>query len=156
MRFGLLALIFIPFVLLVFSGCSECKPDCNGRCCGDDGCGGTCSHKCPDVAYWECDPNTCECIRNIYPDCAGRCCGDDGAGGECPDECPEGTHCDPYVCVCERDQCTTKDDCIPGKCCVGDECQWPDCSELECGPDPVCGKECGPCPVGDCIDGICQ
>ncbi len=34
----------------------------------------------------------------------------------------------------------------------------PDCSELECGPDPICGEECGPCDSSApaCNDGTCE
>jgi len=33
----------------------------------------------------------------------------------------------------------------------------PDCTGLECGPDPVCGTECGPCGGGQqCTDGVCE
>ena len=32
----------------------------------------------------------------------------------------------------------------------------PACGSLLCGPDPVCGVECGPCPSGQkCVDGLC-
>lgn len=33
----------------------------------------------------------------------------------------------------------------------------PDCTNLQCDPDPVCGEECGPCSeiTDDCINGVC-
>lgn len=31
----------------------------------------------------------------------------------------------------------------------------PDCSSIECGPDPNCGIACGTCARGDCVDGFC-
>jgi hypothetical protein len=55
----------------------ECVPDCTGKECGDDGCGGSCG---------TCGTNeTCQnfqCVGCI-PNCAGKECGDDGCGGSC-------------------------------------------------------------------------
>ena len=58
-----------------------CTPDCNGKACGDDGCGGSCgscagAELCNGLGTCY-DPNQCT------PDCAGKECGDDGCGGGC-------------------------------------------------------------------------
>lgn len=90
-----------------------CQPDCAGKTCGDDGCGGSCG-VCDDgnpctnniciangICMYEnkanetpCEGGKCingECV--CQSDCAGKECGDDGCGGVC------GT-CDPiYTCV---------------------------------------------------------
>ena len=59
------------------SGGCVCVPDCTGRECGDDGCGGTCG-ECP--AGRECGADgRCFCAEN----CVGRTCGDDSCGGTC-------------------------------------------------------------------------
>lgn len=64
-----------------------CVPDCQGKECGDDGCGGFCG-QCP--APKRCQANqVCEC----RPQCTGQACGDDGCGGSCG-SCPAGKFCD--------------------------------------------------------------
>ncbi len=46
--------------------CVVCKPvyDCKNRCCGDDGCGVTCTDTCQ--SGYECDLNTCMCATISY------------------------------------------------------------------------------------------
>ena len=143
-------------LLFLFCGC--CEPDCKGKCCGDDGCGGVCSNTCPSPARICCDAASCECVLCIFPQCEGRCCGDDGIGGECPDDCPQGYQCDDKACVCEVEDCVQDADCIPGKCCVDGACWWPQCNSLRCGPDPLCGFSCGTCEWGLVCNeyGICE
>ena len=111
-----------------------CVPDCNGRECGDDGCGGSCG-KCPQAAPLCGENGFCEieCI----PDCesAEKECGDDGCGGACG-SCPQIA---PY--------------CVDHKCAV--DCT-PDCTDALCGDDG-CGGSCGECPGANekCQDGSC-
>ncbi|HOX44417.1 MAG TPA: hypothetical protein PK668_12510 [Myxococcota bacterium] len=92
-------------------GCSEdltaceldctCEPDCTGRECGDDGCGGSCG-AC--TAPEACDADgLCACA----PACEGRCCGGDGCGGTCPDGCAAGLVCDAGSCDCVADAVCT-------------------------------------------------
>jgi hypothetical protein len=70
---------------------TACTPDCNGKQCGPDGCGGVCGVcvaplKCNETT-WQCyDPSAC------VPNCAGKQCGDDGCGGVCG-TCPPGYYC---------------------------------------------------------------
>jgi len=111
-----------------------CAPDCNGKECGDDGCGGTCGScddGCSCTAQGQC-AGECGCI----PDCNGKECGPDGCGSECG-ECSKGETCnDNGICelICP-----------------------PSCKDKECGDDG-CGGECGECPAGEiCLPGgICQ
>jgi formylglycine-generating enzyme required for sulfatase activity len=59
-----------------------CTPNCDGKDCGDDGCGGSCGGctKCGE----KCLQGEC-----LYAPCIGRECGPDGCGGLCG-ECDQG------------------------------------------------------------------
>ena len=97
-----------------------CVPDCAGRECGADGCGGSCG-TCPAAAP------TCssgQCHDECAPSCSGRECGADGCGGWCG-TCPAAA---PY---CMDGLC--KPECIPS------------CLDKVCGDDG-CGGSCGRCP----------
>ena len=109
--------------------CPSCTPDCSGKECGDDGCGGSCGTCATDKT---CDNE--KCVRDCQPDCSGKECGDDGCGGSC------GT--------CQQDETCTNGSCVPN--CT------PDCTGKECGDDG-CGSTCGTCPANhDCINGKCE
>jgi len=57
-----------------------CTPDCYGKQCGDDGCGGSCG----SCGYTEtCSYGVCIGGSSCTPDCYGLQCGDDGCGGSC-------------------------------------------------------------------------
>jgi hypothetical protein len=144
-----------------------CKPVCDGRTCGDDGCGGSCG-ECGQGSY--CDFGQCQACG-----CSGKQCGDDGCGGSCG-TCSDGEFCnwegqclaaeisaccevspspgcaaDPAVeaCVCQDDEycCQSEWDsvCVTAiqelKCAV---CCVPDCRDKLCGDDG-CGGQCGEC-----------
>ena len=107
----------------------DCTPDCAGKACGDDGCGGSCGacQQGESCIAGACAPGPCE------PDCTALECGDDGCGGSCG-VCPAGWQC-------ENGQCAT--DCQPA------------CAGKECGDDG-CGGTCGTCPDGEnCFLGHC-
>jgi hypothetical protein len=110
-----------------YYSCLNCTPNCQGKQCGDDGCGGTCG-TCP--AGVTCDTNwgLCAC----QPKCAGKECGPDGCGGACG-TCPAGEVCiSQGVCIC-----------------------LPQCGDKQCGADG-CGGQCGTCPTGyQCQGGWC-
>jgi len=91
-----------------------CTATCDGRTCGDDGCGGSCG-SC-DEGQW-CIAG--QCVVDCVPQCDDKQCGDNGCGGTCGD-CPEGFGCAYGVCT---------DDCIP------------DCAGRRCGDDG-CGGTC--------------
>lgn len=122
-----------------------CIPNCEGKVCGPDGCGGICGYcqygkVCKDG----------QCIDICIPDCIekGKLCGPDGCGGECPPGCQAGFEC--------------RDDfrCHPVECV-------PDCTGRVCGygANGGCGnpKECGECApgqsctdAGQCVEGPCM
>jgi hypothetical protein len=96
-----------------------CVPDCTGKDCGDDGCGGVCALCPPDHKCGE----DFKCKLHCEPQCAAKQCGDDGCGGTCGD-CPFGMTCQQGLCGCT-----------------------PQCEGKDCGADG-CGGTCGDCPAG--------
>ena len=135
------------------AGCT-CTPQCAGKACGSDGCGGTCgtcpsgqscslSSQCactPSCAGKQCGPDGCgggcgSCAGgqlctaagtcSCVPNCAGRVCGSDGCGGTCGAGCPSGQSCNNGL----------------GACVMG----LNPCEGLQCGPDGD-GGTCGTCP----------
>jgi N-acetylneuraminic acid mutarotase len=142
---------------------AACVPDCNGRQCGDDGCGGLCG-RCAGGQL--CD-DTGACVNICQPNCVGRACGPDGCGGACG-ACGPGSHCDnlgqcALDCVpdcngrnCGDDacngscgNCAPANHCSPNGVCVPD-CV-PDCAGKTCGSDG-CGGTCGQCDAGEFCD----
>ncbi|MBW2990786.1 hypothetical protein KY348_03710 [Candidatus Woesearchaeota archaeon] len=111
-----------------FSSNGGCIPDCVGKECGGDGCGGSCG-SCSGG-------ETCQngqCVSTCTPDCVGKECGGDGCGGSCG-SCSGGETCQNGQCV---STCT------------------PDCVGKECGGDG-CGGSCGTCSGGyNCVNGVC-
>lgn len=108
-----------------------CTPNCQGRSCGADGCGGTCG-SCP--AAHSCDGSSGQCfLPACEPACQGVACGADGCGGVCG-ECGSG-----LMCTADR-ACA----CVPS------------CDQRACGDDG-CGGSCGSCPSGSVcgLDGSC-
>jgi len=75
----------------------DCIPQCDGKECGDDGCGDVCG----DCGTKNCVEGACIC----EPKCDGKDCGPDSCGGSCG-ECAEGT-----VCVLSTGKCDTAGDC---------------------------------------------
>ena len=115
-----------------------CTPNCAGKQCGNDGCGGSCG-QCAMGMY--CDGNSFTCLNgSCTPNCAGKQCGGDGCGGTCG-QCGPGEMCD-----------TTDGTCFSDQPCT------PTCGDAQCGNDS-CGNfnGCGSCPLGmDCYDGVCM
>lgn len=66
-----------------------CKPNCTGKACGSDGCGGSCG-TCPANAAY-CNAKF-ECDATCLPACKGKACGGDGCGGVCG-TCAAGSKC---------------------------------------------------------------
>jgi hypothetical protein len=97
-----------------------CEPNCAGKGCGPDGCGGLCG-VCDDGAL--CEQGICVSVQCL-PDCPDAVCGEDGCGGSCG-SCVDGESCQ-------------EGQCVDGPC-------EPNCLGLECGDDG-CGEECGQCP----------
>ena len=94
-----------------------CEPQCAGKQCGEDGCGGTCG-TCPAGSICT-DEDLCEVV--CQPQCNGKQCGPDGCGNTCG-SCGDNEQCN------AQGQCT----CVPN------------CWNKECGDDS-CGGSCGKC-----------
>ncbi|MDP6944119.1 MAG: hypothetical protein QF464_08225, partial [Myxococcota bacterium] len=73
-----------------------CVPECEGKTCGDDGCGGSCGG-CPPGQI--CDAAFQICI-DCTADCFEKACGDDGCGGSCGG-------CEPGFVCGDDGQCAT-------------------------------------------------
>ena len=105
-----------------------CVPDCDGKTCGDNGCGGSCG-SCLDcnnaVDNTLCNPLSNECNVPCCPDCTGKICGLDGCGGTCG-SCGQNMYCN------DAGQCADSSGCVP------------DCTNKQCG-DNGCGFSCGSC-----------
>jgi hypothetical protein len=149
-------------------GKCECVPDCEGRDCGDDGCGGMCA--CPDdlvlnaqgqaVPRADCH-DTCEsaafqCGKLCGVDCGGCAAGQacDGGKCECVPKC-DGSSCSDGCggsCDCKAGTvCNAQSACVAPAACT-DTCAS---TKLTCGT--MCGAECGSCGDGQsCIDGACR
>ena len=141
-----------------------CTPQCEGKSCGSDGCGGLCG-SC--ASFETCsEAGLCEC----EPQCEGKDCGGDGCGGFCGpfeggcespfDTCVSGTCSCVTSCAevngCGEDGCGGScGTCSPGAACslVGETYQCvssctPDCDGRECGSNG-CGGSCGSCGAGE-------
>jgi hypothetical protein len=126
---------------------SVCEPTCEGKECGNDGCGGNCGN-CPLAAPY-CMENKCKV--NCTPHCEAKECGDDGCGGSCGN-CPATYECSSDgLCVEEPppdDGCTAQNH--PG-------CNGCICEACVCALMPECcaakwTKECAAmCGAGDCV-----
>jgi hypothetical protein len=107
-----------------------CVPDCTGRTCGSDGCGGLCGPGCATGTTCGPDGNCCQ------PKCGGvKCDTDDGCGG---------------LCGCATGQACFKGLCCQTRCGQPNSCGKP----IVCGDDG-CGGTCGAC-AGTCCDGLCS
>ena len=161
----------------------SCQPNCDGKQCGNDGCGGDCG-SCEDSQ--QCVGNQCVC----QPDCANKQCGPDGCGGTCG-ACNTGFNCENNLCIeqvqgcgdvtfagvckanvlkwCDNDEvlefdcltlglvCKAKEGSNPPNynCFPPDPTCTPNCADKTCGPDG-CGGVCGNCNEEEtCTDGQC-
>lgn len=153
--------------------CVACEPQCSGKECGDDGCGGFCG-SCLASGKPVCTDGRCAaCV----PQCDGRTCGADGCGGTCGscrvgETCADGTCSPPHpTASCAghcgevtESGCSCGGDCAArGNCCVDYVlcgCQ-PTCTGKQCGDDG-CGGICGfcastdRCAAGTCVDDLCD
>jgi hypothetical protein len=117
-----------------------CFASCDGKSCGDDGCGGSCG-TCDggDV----CSGGQCVCV----PHCDGHTCGDDGCGGSCG-SCPSYDSCSGGYCYCANPtpycngRCGTVSDGCGGTInCESCTCH-PSCTGKRCGAADGCGGRC--------------
>lgn len=139
---------------------SKCIPSCEGKECGNDGCGGLCG-TCSDPMPFCTDG---VCVSTCVADCEGKECGDDGCGGSCG-ECEDDFACELGICRfvpwCPDGECgneescwTCPDDC--GACCGNGLCE--DKYAETCG---TCPKDCGcacdeSCLAGSCVETACD
>ncbi len=144
-----------------------CVPNCTGKACGYDGCGGSCG-VCGGGGV--CSQGTC-IPGGCTPACSGKDCGDDGCGGECG-TCGSGQSCIAGTCttcapscagkVCGGDGCGgTCGTCAASESCNAGACEAKaapclvSCAGKVCGDDG-CGGTCGTCGVGlTCEVGAC-
>jgi len=157
---------------------SVCTPQCDGKVCGDDGCGGECPPGCPGDQVC----NAGQCVDPWPANCLGE-------AGPSAKTCPEGLTdvgcCDNgRVVFCYQEQLWCMDCALDGNVCGWYPGDWlyppgyycapqeyldpedpsgqypvhcpgagpctPNCEGKECGPDG-CGGSCGDCQGG----GLC-
>ncbi|RJO69017.1 MAG: M6 family metalloprotease domain-containing protein [Myxococcales bacterium] len=109
-------------------GDGECVPNCDGKQCGSDGCGGSCG---------ECEDGLA-CNQN------GQCI--EGAECETDADCQLGFYCDGVTLTCQP----FPDGDVDGETDGDGECA-PNCDGKQCGPDG-CGGSCGGCANGEACD----
>ncbi|MBI5547489.1 MAG: hypothetical protein HY901_26705 [Deltaproteobacteria bacterium] len=134
--------------------CQACQSQCQGKTCGDDGCGGTCAPGCQPNQACSAQGTCATCTAS----CGTRKCGPDKDGCSCGsctgnDTCVDGL-CQP----CARPLCNGVC-CAPGSKCdsATNRCQrcQPQCDGKVCGDDG-CGGLCGGCSSGTkCLAGQC-
>ena len=153
---------------------TPCVPDCNGKECGDDGCGGTSCGKCTGDLVCSAD---FLCVPDCDAACEGLTCGDGGTDGACDCGACEpgyacsnegtcsaacGELCDGLECgvagedgECDCGGCDEHYMCVDGSCEV--DCDAA-CAMAECTPEwamDLC--DCGSCDDGNpCTDDSCQ
>lgn len=144
--------------------CVACTPKCDGKACGEDGCGGSCG-TCKDDGKPVCVAGQCVAPCTPTPAlCATNKCGPDGCGGSCG-TCPAGSACQAGDCVAvELPSAPTS--CVgfcgstapagcycvaacaaSGTCCADYKAACgckPQCAGKQCGADG-CGGSCGTC-----------
>lgn len=74
-------------------GTGQCTPNCSGKTCGDNGCGGSCGGCSAGQAC-----QNGRCATSCTPNCGTNVCGSNGCGGSCG-SCPSGSSCDSGRCV---------------------------------------------------------
>lgn len=112
---------------------ANCVPQCDGKFCGDDGCGGQCA-VCP--AGQICNTASRCVSQPCVPQCQGRQCGTDGCGGTCG-TCQTGKACDEPSGACKN--APTCDHAKP-------VCPTPCSSKQYCGVDCACHQATDPRP----------
>jgi hypothetical protein len=134
--------------------CNVCEPQCEGKQCGDDSCGGTCG-TCGDGALCNDATGICE-FETLPGSCAGRCgVFDATANCQCDNFCVmEGDCCDDLCIECEVE--------VPEVCgCIdedgdgygeGPTCLGPDCLDEDGSVFPGAEEICGDGLDNDCAD----
>ncbi|MFC1655085.1 hypothetical protein ACFL2F_04695, partial [Myxococcota bacterium] len=147
-------------------GCNPdcgCQPDCEGKACGLDGCGGLCPPGCGDTE--RCDDGTCIEVRAVGDPCTqdaqcgenGRCLTEGFPGGLClttgcsdSNPCPSGSGCYSFTdgsTACIK-KCNQDSNCreAEGYICDSYNTCWPACqSDDDCPTDWICDTNTGEC-----------
>ena len=135
-------------------GKCDCEPDCQGKVCGPDGCGGNCGTGCPEGT--NCASGKCvNCVEDAQCDDGEACTEDLCSQGNCEyveavgacddgDVCTEGDHCEDGVCVAATKDCTDFNECTEDSCMEGQGCHHEPLSDIDCAEGQ-----------GGCIEGTC-
>jgi hypothetical protein len=118
--------------------CAACTPDCEGRQCGGDGCGGSCGD-CLTAGLPFCQSGTC--VAECQPSCPDGACGQDGCGGSCGN-CGAGE-------TCALGSCQSLPENLS---CVG-QCGGTAAGGCSCQTDCILGTTCCPDFVSACPGG---
>lgn len=152
-----------PMYPMCFNGTCVCAPQCEGKNCGPNGCGGYCGYCSSDSVG---TPQTCSAAgicenAPCVPNCVGKNCGPDGCGGSCyvgpVANQPMGYYSEWVGNLYDQypSQCGYYNGCIGGVCkllCNDSKCIWDGGSE-NCG---TCPGDC-PCPRGmGCVNEKCK
>ncbi|MCB9739246.1 MAG: hypothetical protein H6747_08255 [Deltaproteobacteria bacterium] len=129
-----------------------CVPDCAGRSCGGDGCGGSCG-SCTDEATPICNTALGVCVATCVPDCEGKNCGDDGCGGTCGScaagqGCIAAGRCVPDAWTCEPLYYAAGDACDCGCGAPDLDCKDPSAFVAGCASLQVCSE------AGTCVSAV--
>ena len=95
--------------------CEECIPDCTGKCCGSDGCGGDCPDNCA-VSGETCNSTTCEC--EFIPECID---GETQCVGDLVQNCTNGSWHTTADCSETNQPCGVLDGTAQCGVCCGDD-----------------------------------
>jgi hypothetical protein len=101
----------------------DCTPNCAGRECGSDGCGGscgTCSGGDVCTTGGACVSTAPDCPADR--DCTGRECGPDPVCGVSCGSCSGSETCEGGLCVPPTNPCSSADSCFT--CVIRSGCGW--------------------------------
>lgn len=146
-----------------------CVPDCTGKQCGDDGCGGTCGScddgdPCNGVESCDgaglCQPGTPVSCSDDTLFCNGpeTCNSNTGLCESGPSPCDPATErcCDiPDTCVLAGG-CCSDGECDDGNECTDDGCLAGTCSHTNKPIGTLCADDGATCTDDICIDGSCS